>query len=261
MIRAALAFAVATAGLVAAAPAGAYVAAGPAWPTEVVTYSDQTPAYSTSADRAARLINRTGAGIRLRRDDEDPDVVFVYRGRPCNGSAYLGYQRRRDNTVWLGRGCSRDLITLTAAHELSHVLGLDHERRRCSRMNPAFDDSGTPSQLQREVAHLLARPPLHHRRPARPTRPLSRLTPRSHHEPHQRPISEETPPSRRDRRRGRPGHRPVRPDLADARRRRSRRNRGRGQLRALARGDRRPVLGRERPDPARHHRAPPGACR
>jgi hypothetical protein len=144
--------------LTTAGPSGAYVARGPAWPSNVVTYDSDTPAYRASVDRAARLINRAGIGVRLRRDASNPDVVFVYNGQPCDGSAYVGF-RRRESTVWLGRGCSRDLITLTAVHELGHVLGLDHETRRCARMNPSFDDSGTPDQCSRHpLSYWLAHP-------------------------------------------------------------------------------------------------------
>jgi hypothetical protein len=145
--------------LAGAAPAPAYVIGGRPWPYDVITYSSDAPAYTASVDRAARLINRQHVGVRLRRDDGNPDVVFVYNGRACDGSAYVGFRPRRESTVWLGRGCSRDLITLTAVHELGHVLGLDHETRRCARMNPAFDDTGTPSGCRaRPLSHWLAHP-------------------------------------------------------------------------------------------------------
>jgi hypothetical protein len=137
----------------------AYVARGPAWPYETVTYSSQTPSYTASIDRAARLINRAHVGVRVVRDDDDPDVTFVYRGRACDGAAYVGFRRRRASTVWLGSGCGRDLITLTAVHELGHVLGLDHENGRCARMNPTFDDSGTPGRCRRRpISYWLAHP-------------------------------------------------------------------------------------------------------
>jgi len=105
------------------------------------------------------MVNRANVGVRLRRDDRYPDVTFVYHGSPCDGSAYVGFRRRRTSTVWLGRGCSRDLITLTAVHELGHVLGLDHETSRCARMNPSFDASGTPGRCaRRPLSYWLAHP-------------------------------------------------------------------------------------------------------
>ena len=155
-----LAAATALMALAAFAPsASAYVAVGPTWPWSVVTYGSDTPAYSSSIDRAARLVNRANLGVRLRRDNSDPDVTFVYSGNPCDGAAYVGFRRRRANIVWLGRGCSRDLITLTAVHELGHVLGLDHESRACARMNLSFDRTGTPARCaRRPISYWLSRP-------------------------------------------------------------------------------------------------------
>jgi hypothetical protein len=154
----ACALAAAAALLSAATPAGAYEARGHPWPTEVITYTTETPAYSDSVDRAARMLNRAGIGVRLRRSSR-ADLVFVYRGRACDGAARLGYQPRRVSTVWLGRGCGADLITLTAVHELGHVLGLDHENDRCARMNPGFDSTGTPNRCRRRpLSYWLANP-------------------------------------------------------------------------------------------------------
>jgi hypothetical protein len=141
------------------APAAAYVAVGPAWPGGTVTYTSNTPAYTSAIDRAARMLNRSGVGVHLSRTSSNADVVFVYQGNACDGSAYVGYRRRRSNTVWLGSGCAKDLIALTAVHELGHVLGLDHETRRCSRMNPSFDSSGTPDRCaHRTLSYWLAHP-------------------------------------------------------------------------------------------------------
>ena len=40
----------------------------------------------------------------------------------------MGYGGYGESTVvYLGAGCSSSLISLTATHELGHVLGLDHE--------------------------------------------------------------------------------------------------------------------------------------
>jgi hypothetical protein len=135
------------------------VAAGPSWPGGTVTYKSDTPAYTSSIDRAARLLNSAGVGVRLKRTSSNPDVVFTYNGSACTGAAYVGYRRRSSNTVLLGRGCSTGLITLTAVHELSHVLGLGHETRWCSRMNTSFDGSGTPNKCSHHsLSYWLAHP-------------------------------------------------------------------------------------------------------
>jgi hypothetical protein len=44
-------------------------------------------------------------------------------------------------------------------HEFGHVLGLDHENRRCARMNPEFDNTGTPSSCEEHpLSYWLAHP-------------------------------------------------------------------------------------------------------
>jgi hypothetical protein len=95
--------------------------------------------------RAARTLNRAGVGVHLRRarSRAAADVVVAFGGKPCEGEA-IGFYRRGVDLLNLGARCSRALVTLTAVHEFSHVLGLDHESRRCARMNASFDDSGTP---------------------------------------------------------------------------------------------------------------------
>jgi hypothetical protein len=146
--------------LVPASSANAYVTAGSPWPTSVVTYSTSTPPYAASVDRAAQILNRTGMRVRFRRVASNPDITFVYHGSGCDGSSYVGYQpRRKPNNVWLAAGCSKTLITLTAVHEMAHVLGLDHENRRCARMNSAYYTDGTPSHCrQRPLAYWLKHP-------------------------------------------------------------------------------------------------------
>jgi hypothetical protein len=158
--RQAAALAACAAVLVSAAPADAYVLVGRPWPTRQVTYTTQTPAYAASVDRAARIINSKRIGVTIRRVASNPDITFVYRGKACDGRAQLGYQpRRADKTVWLGAGCSTKVITLTAVHELGHVLGLDHENSRCARMNPVYDKTGTPNRCaHRSVAYWLRHP-------------------------------------------------------------------------------------------------------
>ena len=148
------------AAFVPAASADAYVATGTPWPNNEVTYTTKTTAYAASVDRAAAILNRTGIRVRFRRVASNPDVTFTYHGPACDGSSYIGYQPRvKHNNVWLGAGCSRDLITLTAVHEMGHVLGLDHEDRRCARMNSGYHPNGTPNHCgQRSMSYWLKHP-------------------------------------------------------------------------------------------------------
>jgi hypothetical protein len=158
---------IATAGLAAAAVslsvAGSsqgYAVGGSAWPGATFTYYTQARGYSGAVDRAARILNRAGVGVRLRSVPRaQADVIVAYGGRPCEGEAAVGYQRRQLDVLYLGRGCSHGLMTLTAVHEFGHVLGLDHENRVCARMNASFDDSGTPDRCKRHSpSYWLAHP-------------------------------------------------------------------------------------------------------
>jgi hypothetical protein len=159
LIRRSLAVIVAC--LACAPAADAYSIGGRAWPEGTVTYYTQASGYSGAVNRAARILNNAGVGVRLRRASSKAlaDVVVAYGGAPCEGEAAVGFQRLGLDVLYLGRGCNRGLVTLTAVHEFGHVLGLDHENRRCARMNPSFDDSGTPTHCRRHtLAYWLAHP-------------------------------------------------------------------------------------------------------
>jgi hypothetical protein len=66
--------------------------------------------------------------------------------------------------VFLAPDCpSEGLRALTVAHELGHVLGLGHERRRCALMNPVHGRGGgtrctqSPAAVRRRYRRLLER--------------------------------------------------------------------------------------------------------
>jgi hypothetical protein len=141
--------------LAVAPAADAYSIGGHAWPDGTFTYYVQARAYSGAVNRAARILNRAGVGVHVKRaaSRAGADVIVAYGGNPCEGEAAVGFVRYQLDVLLLGRGCNHDLATLTAVHEFGHVLGLDHESSRCARMNPSFDDSGTPTHCRR---HTLA---------------------------------------------------------------------------------------------------------
>ena len=145
---------------VAAPPSQGYTIGGRGWPSATVTYYTQARGYSGAVNRAAGMLNRAGVGVHLRRTSRSKaDVIVVYGGKPCEGEATIGLYRGGTDLLNLGAGCSKALVTLTAVHEFGHVLGLDHETRRCARMNPSFNDSGTPNRCsQHSLTYWLAHP-------------------------------------------------------------------------------------------------------
>jgi hypothetical protein len=130
------------------------------WKGGVVRYYDGSGMRQSVITAAARW-NASGARVKLQRVDlaHDADVVLKVDDRELHGlcgSDCLGYTtsigRPADGptTVLLAselRGNPRPLSVWVAAHELGHVLGLQHQKgHRCSLMSPhAFDTRCAPS--------------------------------------------------------------------------------------------------------------------
>lgn len=148
MAPAAAAFVIALFSLL-ALPAGAsaYVAKGPAWPGGTIRYHETLPpSYSWSIAAAVRAWNTSGAKVRLVRARRAGDAQLVMRFGPTGGAAgaaTVGYQRgaylhlRRPSR---GRSVvvtdSRLALARLIAHELGHVVGLEHTGARgCQLMD------------------------------------------------------------------------------------------------------------------------------
>jgi hypothetical protein len=143
------------------AGASAYVVGGHAWPGKTIRYYTAAGAYSGAVNRAARAWNRAAVGVRFAASSRaNAAVVVLYGTERCGGLSPMGYGGRfQGTTVRLGAGCSTQLITLTAAHELGHVLGLDHENSKCARLNPSFSPDGTPGRCRHQsLSYWLAHP-------------------------------------------------------------------------------------------------------
>lgn len=130
------------------------------WDHGVVRYFDATGMDGTVAMAAARW-NDSGARVRLQPVAEvraadvvvkvDDHALRGLCGSDCLGyTTSIGQPSSGQTTVLLARelrGNPRPLSVWVTAHELGHVLGLQHhDGRKCSLMSPhAFDTRCAPS--------------------------------------------------------------------------------------------------------------------
>ncbi len=120
------------------------------WRGGRIPYYNAAKGNAWAVKRAVRAWNSSGARVRFVavRRSRARVVIRYFSARGCvpAGRTPVSWNGRTGRAiraeVLLSRpdprlsACSRWSIAITAAHELGHVLGLDHETRRCALMNP-----------------------------------------------------------------------------------------------------------------------------
>jgi Matrixin len=122
------------------ASADAYRLEGVRWSSRTITYYTETPAYAWSVDTAAYAWNTSGANVQFVKSSRaDAKVLLGIRWYKLAGDARVRLMGGSIVSAQVGiqTGHDRYEMALIVAHELGHVLGLDHETARCATMNPS----------------------------------------------------------------------------------------------------------------------------
>jgi hypothetical protein len=142
--------------------ADAYEFNGAKWSSRTITYYNTASRYDDEVKAAASAWNRSGVKIRWRAVPRrraavvikiDPDLEtagFATFGRSRRGRVSSGRIDLRPDLSESGQTPehSRAVTTRVVVHEMGHILGLDHENRRCATMNSRMDAECPAPELQ-----------------------------------------------------------------------------------------------------------------
>ena len=119
---------------------------GSSWPGRpaTITYFNAT-AYKSAVHVAASAWNHSGARVRFVAAPRSRAHVVISYGSTLGGipggvAGFATIGKQPGSYVHLSRGGRGSAIVELIAHELGHVLGLDHETRRCATMNTTLWD-------------------------------------------------------------------------------------------------------------------------
>jgi hypothetical protein len=137
--------------LIAPAQSHAYSRFGTKWPGGKITYYNSVKSYDPAVRAAVSAWNHSGAKVKFKRVSKKKARVRIgyMKDNTCRGLTRLPRAKRTTRArVYLPAPSSSEFcqdtatVTIVAAHELGHVLGLDHETRECATMNPQGNRAG-----------------------------------------------------------------------------------------------------------------------
>lgn len=126
--------------------AGAWKTLGTKWHGRTVTYANLSPGYGWSLQQAVDAWNASGARVRFVPAPRSRAQVIVSAKLRPGTEGEAGEAGIRSTTegwsvsavVRIEDRLDRYAAVQVYAHELGHVLGLAHEDRGCSTMNPGL---------------------------------------------------------------------------------------------------------------------------
>ena len=120
----------------------------------VITYYNAAPEHDWAVEQGVRAWNESGADVEYAAASrEEAELIIEAKTQGLNGHARTthrgdGVQRAGDAQISLpiasSEGSAREQrfsIALIAAHELGHVVGLNHEDGGCATMNATINAS------------------------------------------------------------------------------------------------------------------------
>ena len=130
--------------LVTAAPAAAYNLDGHRWPSRTITYLNTTK-YKAEVAAAAKAWNSSGARIRWKPVRRNAAVVIRLSRQTSALPGYAQWAGGR-GTITLAQDLrfaeeireGRTFAAKVIAHEMGHIMGIDHVKRGCAVMNTNF---------------------------------------------------------------------------------------------------------------------------